>query len=69
MMARMMMRFMKKNILNFILSEVVSDNFRRSLVNKINKAVNIPGLNEQEERAIIARIIDGTTDTLTDHFS
>jgi hypothetical protein len=68
-MKNIIFRLIKKQILNFIGKEVISDEFKKRLIDRINNLVNIPGLDEKQEAEIIAKIIEGATGALTDHFS
>lgn len=68
-MKKLIFKYLKENILNWVLTELISDSFKKKLISKVNKTIDIPGLNEKEEEIIFLRLYEATVQSVTEQLS
>jgi len=66
---KLIFKYLKENILNWVLTELISDSFKKKLISKVNKTIDIPGLNEKEEEIIFLRLYEATVQSVTEQLS
>lgn len=63
-----MKRFLLRMLRKQIISTIKSSDTQQKLANAIASKIDIPGLNELEERKVISGILDKVTDTVVEIF-
>jgi len=68
-MSSFMLRIMRKSIVKWVLSALATKAFKKEFATRLNKIVNIPGLNEEEEEVIFLRTYDALMDLVENFLS
>ncbi len=68
-MKRLIIKLLKKSIIEWVMKEIKSGEFKYKLIRRVNATINVPGLNEQEEAALLDRFYNACVDAIDEHIS
>lgn len=60
---------LKRILKGFILKVLLTDEFRTEVINKLNKKVNLPMLNEAQEKVLFQEIYAASEEAIVDYMN